>query len=148
MMETNRNRMNGKRTIDRKSCLLAKVAAMMFCLLMSASAMAQNRIDQLVENFSTLGSAKFTSVIDRDPKTRRVQKVVKVLEMRGTQAGKFREAFKEESHTGNYSEQQEGDKKTFVLLCENPKEHRIYMLRQEGRTVPHFAKITIIIKKK
>ena len=42
---------------------------------------AQNRIDKLVENFSTLGSAKFTSVVDRDPKTGQVQKVVKELRL-------------------------------------------------------------------
>lgn len=132
---------------------------LLICCLAAMPAAAQNRIDELVDNFSTTGSAKFTSVIDRDPKTRRVQKVVKVLEMHSVQAAKFREAFnaeaarlrnapKGESELVSYSHRQDGDEQTTTLSCENKTEVRIYMLRLTGRQMPSTAKATIIVKKK
>ena len=49
-------------------------------LLLSATVQAQNSIDELVENFSTVGSSSYTSAIERDPQTHQVMKVVKTLE--------------------------------------------------------------------
>ena len=36
---------------------------------------AQNRIDRFVDNESTIGQSKFTSVVERDPKTHEVVRV-------------------------------------------------------------------------
>lgn len=131
----------------RRGTKIRLMALLMGCLV-ALPAAAQNRIDELVENFSTTGSAKFTSAVERDPKTRRVQKAVKVLEIRGTQADRFREAFKAESLSGNYSQQQDGDELTATLTCESKAELRLYMLQTVGRLVPRSAKVTIIVKKK
>ena len=49
------------------------IAFLLCCFAAVLPCHAQNSIDELVENFSTLGSAKFTSVVDRDPKTTRQQ---------------------------------------------------------------------------
>ena len=107
---------------------------------------AQNRIDKLVENFSTLGSAKFTSVVDRDPKTGQVQKVVKELRLPGHQAGQFRNAFEEESRHGSTTRQQDDEALTMTITQETSKQLRIYMLRLTGRHAYTSAKVIIIVK--
>ncbi len=43
----------------------------------SAAMTAQNKIDALVETCSAVGNTSFTSVVERDPATRKVKKVVK-----------------------------------------------------------------------
>lgn len=121
------------------------VTLFLFCLV-SLTGFAQNSIDELVADFSTLGSAKFTSVVDRDPKTRRVLKVVKKLELQGVQAGKFRDAFRKESSNGSFTQQQDGNIETLTLTCESPRQMRIYMLQQVGRPVAHSVKVIIIVK--
>ena len=132
--------------IKMMSTTMAKVMLVLLCSFVASTAGAQNRIDELVDNFSTVGSAKFTSVVDRDPKTRRIQKVVKKLEIRGPQAGKFRDAFRRESTTGSFTQQQDGDTETLTLTCESPRKLRIYMLQQHGRPVARSAKVIIIVK--
>ena len=113
------------------------------------SAGAQNSIDKMVENYSTVGSSKFTSVVERDPETRQVQKVVKVLQVPGHQAAQFRNAFISEKETGTFTQQQQGDEQTLTLTCETPQQARIYMLRLSGRhTYYHSGKVTIIVKMK
>ena len=131
--------MNTKRQLI--AFLLCCVAAVLPCH-------AQNSIDELVENFSTLGSAKFTSVVDRDPKTRRVLKVVKELQLHGVQAGKFKQAFEEESQNGSTTRQQDGDVLTMTVTQESPRQLRIYMLRLVGRHTYNSAKVIIIVKMK
>lgn len=128
-------------SVARKHIML-----MLLACLVSTTAMAQNHIDELVENFSTLGSAKFTSVVDRDPKTRRVVRVVKKLEINGTQANQFSNAFRKEKDTGSFTQQQDGETETFTLTCEKPRQTRIYMLQQRGRPVARFAKVIIFVK--
>ena len=60
---------------------------MMFIAGCAASALGQNSIDRLVEDCSSVGRSKFTSAVERDPKTRKIQKVVKVLELSDADAG-------------------------------------------------------------
>ena len=109
-------------------------------------AWSQNSIDKLVEDFSTLGSAKMTSVVDRDPKTNRVLKVVKELELPGIQVRKFQNAFEKESQKGVSSIQQDGEQSTITITQKSPSQIRIYMLRKVGRPVAHSAKVIILIK--
>ena len=42
-------------------------------------ATAQNSIDKLVDELSTTGNADFTSIVQRNPKTKAIEKVVKSL---------------------------------------------------------------------
>ncbi|MBR6446680.1 MAG: DUF5024 domain-containing protein [Prevotella sp.] len=112
----------------------------------SVFAWSQNSIDKLVEDFSTLGSAKMTSVVDRDPKTNRVLKVVKELELPGVQVRKFQNAFEKESQKGVSSIQQDGEQSTTTVTQKSPSQIRIYMLRKVGRPVAHSAKVIILIK--
>ena len=124
------------------------IAFLLYCFAAVLPCHAQNSIDELVENFSTLGSAKFTSVVDRDPKTRRVLKVVKELQLQGLQAGKFKKAFEDESRNGSTTRQQDGDVLTMTITQESPRQLRIYMLRLVGRHTYHSAKVIIIVKMK
>ena len=120
----------------------------MLCLLGTIVATAQNKIDQLVESFSTIGSATFTSVVERDPQTRQVQKVVKVLKINGGQATELRSAFLKERESGNFTEQKSDNEQTLTLNCENKKQVRIYLLRLTNvQSWPH-AQCTIIVKMK
>ncbi|MBR1448457.1 MAG: DUF5024 domain-containing protein [Prevotella sp.] len=119
------------------------------CLWLTMPVSAQNSIDKMVENYSTVGSSKYTSVVERDPDTRQVQKVVKVLQVPGHQTGQFRAAFMKEKETGTFTHQQQDDEQTLTLTCETPQQARIYMLRLSGRhTHYHSGKVTIIVKMK
>ena len=118
---------------------------MLLCQLTMIS--AQNQIDQMVEKFSATGDCTFTSAVERDPKTRRIVKVVKVLELGNTSVSRFKAAFEAERNTGTYRVKTEGDEVTIVLSTNNSKTNRIYMLKyeKEGKYFSE-AKITIIIK--
>ena len=87
-----------------------------------------------------------TSVVDRDPKTNRVLKVVKELELPGVQVRKFQNAFEKESQKGVSSIQQDGEQSTITITQKSPSQIRIYMLRKVGRPVAHSAKVIILIK--
>ena len=117
-------------------------------LFIGTAAQAQNSIDELVENISTLGSSKFTSVVDRDPKTRQVNKVVKVLEVPGVQASKLRNAFLKEKDSGSFNHSRDGHEETMTLTTESRDKVRIYMLRTElhGQHTYGSAKVTVIAK--
>lgn len=117
-------------------------------LLFAVAAQAQNSIDNLVDDFSTLGSSKFTSVVERNPKTRQVVKVVKVLEVPGIQVGKLRNAFLKEKNTGNFSYSKDGHEETMTLTTETRKKVRIYMLRTQmaGQYAYSSAKVTLIAR--
>lgn len=62
----------------------------------SAAMTAQNKIDALVETCSSTGNTSFTSVVERDPATRKVKKVVKMLSITNNDVPKFRSAFESE----------------------------------------------------
>ena len=130
------------------SRILKILISLCLSLFIGVSAQAQNSIDELVENISTLGSSKFTSVVDRDPKTRQVNKVVKVLEVPGVQASKLRKAFLKEKDSGSFSHSKDGHEETMTLTTESRDKVRIYMLRTEilGSHVYGTAKVTVIAK--
>lgn len=118
------------------------------CLWLVMPVGAQNRIDKMVENYSTVGSSTFTSVVERDPSTRQVQKVVKVLQVPGHQTDQFRTAFLKERKSGTFVQQQQDNEQTMTLTCETSKQVRIYMLRLEGRLHYRSGKVTILVKMK
>lgn len=124
------------------------IVSLCLFLLLGSTAQAQNSIDELVNNISTLGSSKFTSVVERDPKTRQVSKVVKVLEVPGIQAKKLRNAFLNEKENGNFSLSKDDREETMTLTTESRNKVRIYMLRTQmlGQHTYSSAKVTVIAK--
>lgn len=126
----------------------------LFCAVMLAT--AQNRIDKMAEDFSSVGSGKFTSVIERNPNSRKIEKVVKELEINNTrQISEFISAFKKEADSGDYSEKSDGHSYILMLTTSSPRHNRIYMIRCEQPLNPHsrnmryaYAKVTIIIRYK
>lgn len=117
-----------------------------------AAATAQNSIDELVDRVKVTGNFKYTSAVERGPKTHAVERVVKVLEAQGIlNAEPFINAFKSEAKTGNYSESTSGREFVQTLVVRDRGRNRIYMLKATINKTPsqkHFdyAKITIIIK--
>ena len=128
--------------------IMLRTLVLLSVLLCSATAVAQNKIDEAVEHFSTLGSATFTSVVERNPQTHEVQKVVKVLTISGSQANSLQKAFNDERRSGNFVERKDEQGHTMTLSCESSPQFRIYMLRLAGHPVHRQAKCTIIVKMK
>ena len=119
-------------------------------LAVSSAVQAQNAIDKAVEQHATLGSSRFTSAVERDPKTRAVQKVVKVLETRND--AKLVRLFMDEMNSDKYEKSVTSNKnyprQTLVLTASDERQTRIYMLDYDP-TVRGRAgniKVTIIIK--
>ena len=130
---------------------------MMFIAGCAASALGQNSIDRLVEDCSSVGRSKFTSVVERDPNTRKIQKVVKVLELSDADAGSFsaafkRAAFKREKGTGDFIEKRTENGITMVLTVRGKGQNRVYALRCDGPcssrkagTRYRLVKVTVIV---
>ncbi len=111
---------------------------------------AQNSIDKMVEQFSTVGDSKFTSVVDRDPSTHKIQKVVKILQVDQLGANKFVKAFRNESKNGTYSEEKKDGELVITLYTKGEKSNRVYVLSAKGGnlyySVFNRASVTIIVK--
>ncbi len=125
---------------------------MMFIAGCAASALGQNSIDRLVEDCSSVGRSKFTSAVERDPKTRKIQKVVKVLELSDADAGSFSAAFKREKGTGDFIEKRTENGITMVLTVRGKGQNRVYALRCDGPcssrkagTRYRLVKVTVIV---
>ena len=116
------------------------------------SASAQNRIDRFVDNESTIGRSKFTSVVERDPKTQEVVRVVKVRELtRGIDINTCQGIFEAESKMGRFSHNIDADDRhTLLLAFEGKQQDRIYMLQYTGKQPMQGqdGKVTIVIKMK
>lgn len=124
----------------------------MFIAGCAASALGQNSIDRLVEDCSSVGRSKFTSAVERDPKTRKIQKVVKVLELSDADAGSFSAAFKREKGTGDFIEKRTENGITMVLTVRGKGQNRVYALRCDGScssrkagTRYRLVKVTVIV---
>lgn len=95
---------------------------------------AQNRIDELMDSYTSVGSSVFTSAVERDPATRKVQKIVKSLTLRGDIVNKFVRAFEEEKYSGKYYRSEDTSGKVLVTLTtESREEKRLYVLTYKGR---------------
>lgn len=128
------------------------MTALLLTSLITA-AVAQNSIDGLIDNYSSVGMSKFTSAVERDPRTHKVLKVVKVLQLEQIGIKDFIKAFKGEAGTGDFSEKYDDEGCTLMLTTQNARQNRIYMMRCRGPYNPgsrntgySYAKITLIIK--
>jgi hypothetical protein len=110
---------------------------------------AQNVIDKAVDEYSSIGKSTFTSAVERDPNTRKVLKVVKVLQPTDITINKLRRAFFEEQKNGQFSLVTNEEEETMTLTMENSKENRVYMMQYTHRGASFSnGKVTIIIKYK
>lgn len=126
---------------------MKKVMAIAVMLLMTVTAMAQNSIDGLIEKSSLVGSATFTSAVERDPATRKVKKVVRMLELGDTGSKKFEKAFRQEAGKGNFTETVKGDRVSLLLTVDGTKSTRVYMLVYDRRTLRD-GRVTIVVSYK
>lgn len=110
---------------------------------------AQNSIDKAVDEYSSIGKSTFTSAVERDPKTRKVLKVVKILQPTDMSINKLRKAFLQEQENGQFSIMVNGEEETMTLTVENEKENRVYMMKYVNhRSSFTNGKVTIIIRYK
>ncbi|NPD92011.1 DUF5024 domain-containing protein [Xylanibacter muris] len=122
------------------------ILVLTFCCVLHTY--GQNKLDEMVEQYSITGPSTFTSAVERDPKTRKVIKVVKKLSISDRDIPKFRNAFKTVT-TGNLTETVSEDKTVMLLTEENKRNNRIYMLTfrtYHRSTFLHDGNITVIIK--
>lgn len=121
-------------------------------LTAAVSASAQNRIDRFVDNESTIGRSKFTSVVERDPNSHEVVRVVKVRELtRGIDINACQGIFEAESKTGRFSHNIDAnDQHTLLLAVEGDRQDRIYMLQYTGKQPLQGkdGKVTVVIRMK
>lgn len=125
-----------------KNRLFIIISSLLFCC---TAMMSQNKIDALVEQCSTVGYTKFTSVVERDPETRKVKKVVKMLTIPYNDVPTFKSAFEKEKHTGQYIVTNECNINSHMLITMTKQRIRIYMLEYERYKS---GNVTIIINNK
>ena len=125
-----------------------RIIIMSTAIMLSVAAFAQNEIDRVVDQFSTIGSSTFTSAVERDPHTRRVIKTVKVLETSyGPNVSKLKNAFEKEANTGNFSTKKEDNETKMILTVQTERTNRIYMLNfTSHHNIYSGGKATIIVK--
>lgn len=123
---------------------MKKILSLIF-LLTAVAVQAQEKIDRLMNSFSTTGSANYKSVVVRKPETREIAKIIKTLEINNTlKAGAFRQAFQEERKNALYSEnKQAAGTKSFTLIFQEKTQSRIYLLETGKSRI----KVQLIITK-
>ena len=132
--------------------MASRITIFLITLLTAYTATAQNRIDHFVDSGSTFGQSKFTSVIERDPDTHEVIRVVKVRELtRGIDINACLELFGSESRDTRLTHKiEDTNRHTLVMTVDSNNKHRIYMLQYTGNNPmqAHDGKVTIVIKMK
>lgn len=125
------------------------VLASILAIVSVATAAAQNRIDELTDKFSTFGNSNYTSVVARNPKTKKVKKVVKELTIYNSvsQARKqYERAFLEEGKNDNLliNLNQNTDKHSMILTVNKLQYTCVYMMRGVDGNCSKGIIITII----
>lgn len=115
------------------------------CAVVTAA--AQNRIDKLTSEFSSSGGS-YTSVVERNPDTRKIRKVVKELTMDTSPSVKkrFEQAFRDEGKNWTLINlNQNTDKHTMILTVETKESTCVYMMR--GRDSKGLNRLVVTIIK-
>ena len=115
---------NKEETMKQKIFILIAFLSLCVCHIN-----AQNKIDKLVDNYSAHTTSKYTSAVERNPKTRAIVKVVKVLELNYCNIQPFVNAFREEAKNGDFSEHKTDKDLTMTLTSRGATKNRIYMLK-------------------
>lgn len=114
------------------------------CAVVTAA--AQNRIDKLTSEFSSSGGS-YTSVVERNPDTRKIRKVVKELTMDLSPSVKkrFEQAFRDEGKNWTLINlNQNTDKHTMILTVETKESTCVYMMRGRDSKGRNRLVVTII----
>lgn len=120
---------------------MRQVVMFLLAVLFSLHAGAQNAVDRMVENFSTIGEARFTSAIERNPQTREVVKVVKTLRLESPGDRKLRNGFLQEAKNHDSNTTLANGRNTVIFSEETRQSDRVYMLKYND----DYAEATIIV---
>lgn len=114
--------------------------------MLSLPTSAQNAIDKMIDNYSVVGGSTFTTAVERNPSTRKVEKVVKQLHINGVRANEFVRRFKSEAKQyRNVVETRKDGETTMTLVDKGKSGSRIYMLKYTASRFVTDATITLII---
>ncbi len=107
-----------------------KKILLLVCLLAATATQAQEKIDRMVESFSTIGQAHYKSLVIRDPETKAIVKIVKTIKIENVlMANDFCRAFKEESPNAIFKEEMhENGKNSIKLIFQKETRTCIYLL--------------------
>ncbi len=124
------------------------LVALVLTPFLATGAVAQQRIDALVDRFSVVGHVTFTSTLDRDPATRRVKSIVRSLEVNNqpTLVDQMKKAFDADARSAQRADKQYKDGVlTQWLTFEDRSRNSVYRLQAHpgGR-----MKVTVVIKNK
>lgn len=125
------------------------VLASILAIVSVATAAAQNRIDELTDKFSTFGNSNYTSVVERNPKTKKIEKVVKELTIYNSVSRaqkQYERAFLEEGKNENLliNLNQNTDKHSMILTVNKLQYTCVYMMRGVDGNCSKGIIITII----
>lgn len=126
-----------------------KIIFVLATLVIPLIAMAQNSVDEMMGEYSTVGSSKYTSIIQRNSQTHEVEKVVKKLIVGGVNSKKVINCFEKEAKqnkTTNTS--RSNDVVTTIFTVSNAKSNRIYMMKYDDEDYYPEVTVTIIVKLK
>lgn len=114
--------------------------------MLALPAGAQNAIDKMIDDYSVLGGATFTTAVERNPSTRKVEKIVKQLHVSGVYANDFVRKFKNEAKKHrNVIEKKKDGETTMTMVTKGQTGSRVYMLKHTGSYYTTSANITLII---
>jgi hypothetical protein len=110
---------------------------------------AQNEVDKMVNRLSTIGTAVYTSAVERDPKTHKIMKVVNELKITGPSVTKLINTFNDAASKQKNSYTKKEDNSITKIFTQNyPTSSRIYMMKYLDNSFFPDTRITIIIKRK
>lgn len=126
---------------------MKKLIFLLCLLFVPCCLMAQNAVDETVENLKTVGSSHFTSAIERDPQTHQPLRVVKRLEVGTTVSKRIISVFDKEAARSctEKSTKQNGVIKR-MFLEEKADQIRIYSIEYPEHLRFPDVKLTIIVK--
>lgn len=111
-------------------------------------ACAQNGVDRMLDEFSSVGSARYTSAVKRNEATHQVEKVVKKLECSGSSTKRLINVFRAEAKKHDAITKQANGEITIIFTTKDKKTNRIYMIKYDADTSYPEVEITIIIRMK
>lgn len=120
---------------------MRQIVMFLLAVLFSLHAGAQNAVDRMVEEFSSVGQARFTSAIERNPQTREVVKVVKTLRLESPGDRKLRNGFLQEAKNHDSNTTVANGRNTVIFSEGTHKSARVYMLKYND----DYAEVTIIV---
>ena len=120
------------------------IILLVLLLMSTLSARAQNSIDRLMDNFSTVGNAKYSSVVQRNPNTRAVVRTIRTLTLHGQSIKPIKKAFEDEADTGDTYTTVNDGQTTMVLIVQKNRKQYMYTLKYRSNMALSGGKVSII----